>query len=152
MRFIWLFSLPWQMSVTPARSWSKVTPSWRGLTTTTSIASLAPTATWDLETTSTPSTQKTTASSTKMFEISLEIRFLKILFKLQVPLKLCFECETGITDDGLLIHDVYYHLDCFKCYKCSTVLDGTYFTTQHGHMCRFVNGTEIKKGPRNDWL
>ena len=90
MRFIWLFSLPWQMSVTPARSWSKVTPSWRGLTTTTSIASLAPTATWDLETTSTPSTQKTTASSTKMFEISLDIRLLKILFQFTGPIEALF--------------------------------------------------------------
>ena len=137
------------MSVTRARSWLRVTPSWPGPTTSTSSASPAPTATWDLETISTPSTQKTTASSTKTSETYSQIRSnitnSQNKYFWQVPLKLCFECETGITDDGLLITDVYYHLDCFKCYKCSTILDGTYFTTQHGHMCRSVIGLESEK-------
>jgi len=54
----------------------------------------------------------------------------------EASLQKCSECQSGISEGGLLINDQYFHLDCFKCYKCFSILDGTYYTTDNGYLCK----------------
>jgi len=53
-----------------------------------------------------------------------------------VSLQHCSVCQDLISDGGLLISDQYYHLHCFTCTSCHQVLDGTYYTTDQGFLCK----------------
>ena len=63
-----------------------------------------------------------------------------------VSLQHCSVCQDLISDGGLLISDQYYHLHCFTCTSCHQVLDGTYYTTDQGFLCKQCYMVRMKEG------
>ena len=54
----------------------------------------------------------------------------------EASLQHCSVCQQVISEGGLLINNAFYHLDCFKCSKCQQILDGTYYSTDSGFLCK----------------